>query len=100
MVARGHAAELLALLLGESKYNREDSPGAPSEQSARRLRTDALLHLNYVHRSGHTEGRMTQDGKVYAAYPKEFEDWLAAGSPGVTDAELQAFLDDHPELLT
>lgn len=97
MVASGHAAELRALLLGESIYNKPSSPGVPREQSARRLRTDALLHLEFVARSGRTEGRLQQDGKSYAAYPAEFEEWIRSGAPGLTEEELFAFAEDHPE---
>jgi hypothetical protein len=98
MVASGYAAELRALLLGESSYNKPDSPGVPSEPSARRLRTDALLHLNFVARSGLREGQIKQDGKYYAAYPAEFDEWIRSGAPGVTIEELSAFAADHPDI--
>jgi hypothetical protein len=98
MVARGFAAELLALLYGESVYNSPTSPGAPAESSARRLRTDAILHLTYVIKTVRTEGNAEVDGKFYGAYPEEFEKWIEGGAPGITEDELLAFAADHSEV--
>jgi hypothetical protein len=98
MVTSGFARELLALLLGKSVYNSPTSPGAPSESGALRLRSGAMVHLNYVARTGRLEGRVEEDGKVYSAQPVEFEKWIEAGAPGITEEELRAFAAKHPEV--
>src|SRR5512138_60440 len=98
MVSQGFAREVLALLLGESKYNRADSPGAPIEKGELRLRAAAMSHLRFVAISGANEGLLEYEGHAYSGKPEQLNEWLLAGAPGVTTEELNAFVADHPDL--
>lgn len=56
----------------------------------------AEVHLSFVEKYG-TKSLQAQEGKHHRfAYPQEFENWLAAGAPGVEDADVEAYLTANP----
>jgi hypothetical protein len=96
IVDGGRAPDLLLILEGESPYTSEDSVGAPHDPALARLWTATLYHLRFLAEFGNRSDTVLKDGRWLSAFPNEFSEWLNAGSPGVTDSELERYLRNNP----
>lgn len=96
IVAAGRAADLRAIMEGESSYTDESSDGAPRDQVLGRLWTIALYHLEFVAEFGNRSEGLMKNGKWLSPFPKEFSEWLDAGSPGISANDLEKYLHDNP----
>ncbi|HEY9105269.1 MAG TPA: hypothetical protein VIN58_01235 [Roseateles sp.] len=92
LMTTGHVGDLLLMLEGDSPYSDEHSEGAPDDRQLARLWTAALYHLRFVAEFGPSAERQFKQGKWLSAFPAEFSEWLQAGAPGVSMADLERCL--------
>lgn len=88
LIAGGKLRELVALLTGEVDASRFIIH--PQRVADRILLAHAVGHLSYLRDFPKQSGLVEKVGKVYSDYPDEFQRWLASGTPGLTDAALEA----------
>lgn len=96
----GLTKELLAVLEGNSTYSDVDSIDNLDRHS-RRLRSMAMIHLQFMLRFGASELEDKQievDGKVYSSYPEYFSAWKLAGIPGILPYRLDAMIKEAERL--
>jgi hypothetical protein len=60
------------------------------------LWTLAIHHLDFVARHGTGVDHFLEGTIHQYAYPKEFQEWLEAGAPGLPEAAFQDYLRDNP----
>ena len=89
LVTAGHASELLAVLEGESRFSDAAAPGAPENRELARLWIAAQYHLRFVSEFAENSPPQTVGGKLLSSFPDEFDRWVEAGAPGVTDLEFE-----------
>lgn len=88
LVSAGQAKKLFDLLIGESPYSQFLTN--PEKVEEKILLAEAVSHLWFFSEFGDVESPIEKGGKVYDSYPAEFEHWLNAGCPGLTEAALRA----------
>lgn len=96
MVANGRAGDLLEILMGMSDFNLPSSSKEPMTNEEQRQWQMALSHLQFVSQYGLDVSEVDDEGKQYFAYPKEFEQWLSLGHPGVEKQEVVNYLEEKP----
>lgn len=96
MLSNGRIQDLLDLMDGESEYSSDSTENMPRDEEERMLRGDALDHVRFGSKFGFSKDRVIEDEKVYCSRPKEFDEWIRRGAPGIVPDELMAYLRDHP----
>ena len=96
MLSNGRIRDLLCLMEGESEYTSDSTENMPRNEEERMLRGDALDHVRFGCKFGFSKDRVIEDEKVYCSRPKEFDEWIMRGAPGIVPEELMAYLADHP----
>jgi hypothetical protein len=56
----------------------------------------ALLHLQFISEYGLGVNEVNDQGKQHFAYPKEFDQWLNSGHPGIEKQEIIDYLRAKP----
>lgn len=77
---------LLDLLEGDAEASR--LLVHPERVEEKILLAGAVLHLKFLLMFPGQTGQVVRDGKVYSAFPDEFQQWLASGTPGLNEAAL------------
>lgn len=107
LVIHGRAHDLHSLLLGISPYCRFASPYERTIQSEailpkeeqdklRLLWTLAIHHLEFMTKYGLDLQEVREGSVWHFAHSREFDEWLRAGTPGLSEEALCAYLRDHP----
>lgn len=96
LVAADRAVDVRELVLGISRFCISEIASSPRSEVEEELRQMAEVHLSFIENYG-TKALHVQEGPRHRfAYPQEFEAWLAAGAPGVEDADVEAYLSANP----
>ncbi len=96
LVAGGRASDLLKILMGMTEFNLPSSSKEPMTDVGQRQWQMALQHLQFVSKYGLDVSEVNDKGKQYFAYPKEFDQWLDSGHPGVEKQEIIDYLRANP----
>ena len=96
LLACGRASDLLEILMGMSEFNLPSSSKESMTDDGQRLWQMALLHLQFVSDYGMDASEFNDKGKQHFAYPREFDQWLVSGHPGVEKQEIIDYLDANP----
>lgn len=96
LISSGRAADILALMEGESPYTSSEFSGAPCEKMAGRVYSMALQYLRFVTDFGVTTERVVRNGKVNVGYPNDFDEWLKNGAIGLISAEFERYILENP----
>lgn len=91
----GRFKDILDFVEGESKYISESSGGAPQDKNLRRIWILVVHHLRFLSKFGNVSEVMKGD-KCFTAHSKEFELWLDAGAPGISEQDLRDYLKENP----
>lgn len=95
LIDSGRAKDVLDFVEGESEYISDKSEGAPQTRELRRIWVLVVHHLRFVSEFGNIPAA-TKNGKRLIAYPQEFELWLDAGAPGISDQDIREYLKGNP----
>jgi len=96
LVAGGRVSDLLEILMGMSEFNLPSSSKVSMTDEGQRQWQMALLHLQFISEYGLDVNEINDEGKQHFAYPKEFDQWLESGHPGVEDQEIIDYLRAKP----
>ena len=95
LIDSGRAKDVLDFVEGESKYISDKSEGAPQARELRRIWVLVVHHLRFISEFGDIPAT-TKNGRYLFAYPQEFELWLNAGAPGISDQDIREYLKENP----
>lgn len=95
LIDSGRVKDVLDFVEGESEYISDTSEGAPQTRELRRIWVLVVHHLRFVSEFGNIPAA-TKNGKHLIAYPQEFELWLDAGAPGISDQDIREYLKENP----
>ncbi|WP_129590582.1 hypothetical protein [Stutzerimonas stutzeri] len=95
LIDSGRAKDVLDFVEGESKYISDKSEGVPQTKELRRIWVLVVHHLRFISEFGNASAA-TKDGKYLITYPQEFELWLDAGAPGISDQDIREYLKENP----
>lgn len=96
MVAGGRVSDLLEMLIGMSEFNLPSFLKKPMTDEEQRQWQMALLHLQFISKYGLDVSEVNDEGKQHFAYPKEFDQWLTSGHPGLEKQEIIDYLRAKP----
>lgn len=88
LMSAGQAKILVDLLTGESPHSQLLTN--PERVEEKILLAGAVSHLWFLSEFGDAESPIEKEGRVYASYPAEFEQWLDADCPGLSEGALRA----------
>jgi len=92
---KGFVRDVLELMEGESEFTSGESAGVPDNPDLKKLWVISVHHLRFVVEFDQGESSAVKGGKFRAPFPREFEQWLHAGAPGVASADVDACLRDR-----
>jgi hypothetical protein len=92
LMDNGLARDVLELIEGESEFTSDESSGVPDHPDLKKLWVISVHHLRFVVEFGQGETSAVKGGKFRTPFPREFEQWLQAGAPGVASADVDACL--------
>ncbi|ODB85651.1 hypothetical protein A3194_12520 [Candidatus Thiodiazotropha endoloripes] len=93
---KGRAKDLLDMLKGESKYNIEIDEDLSLDKETRKVWRMAISHVEFVSKFGLIKQKAEERGHFYSAYPRDFDNWLSLGAPGITQEEIESYLKENP----
>ena len=95
MAARRYA-DLYELVVGISKYNIASVSSRRMTSEEERAWQMTMHHLDFLSKYGDSASFIEINRRKWFAYPEEFGKWLELGAPGITIAELHAYLEAVP----
>ena len=93
---KGRSIDLLDLLKGESMYNIDTNEELPLNKDTSKIWRMAISHVEFITKSGIDRTKAEEDSKFYSAHPDDFEKWLEIGAPGITQEEIEMYLEENP----
>lgn len=96
MISNERASDLLEIMMGMSEFNMPTSSKEAMTAEEQKLWQMALLHLQFVSKYGVNFDEVDDDGKQHFSYFSEFDDWIAAGHPGVERQEVLNYIEAKP----
>lgn len=96
MLDAGRAKDILAFVEGESPYLSDASDGVPQDPELKRIWIMVVHHLRFLVEFGSGTSVQSSGGKIYSSYPDEFERWLSAGAPGISELDIERYITENP----
>lgn len=92
LLKSGNESALFQLVQRLSDFNERNNDSAHVQLSTledTRLVGTAREHLKFISKFGRDKRHVFIEGKHHFAYPEKFQEWISAGSPGVSENELR-----------
>ena len=101
LVQARRGEDLRQIALGVSKYCRSENDrkvvySPATHPSGLHPASLAFMHLEFTSRYGADALQAKERGRLWFAYPQEFELWLEQGAPGLFLEELEAYVAENP----
>ncbi|WP_124658726.1 hypothetical protein [Burkholderia anthina] len=96
MLRAGRAKDMLDFVEGESRYLSEASGGVPQDPELKRIWIMVVHHLRFLAEFGSDVSVQSSGGRVYRSYPDEFDRWLSAGAPGISEVDIKRYVEENP----
>ncbi|MCA8310865.1 hypothetical protein LGM90_20355 [Burkholderia sp. AU28942] len=96
MLRAGRAKDMLDFVEGESRYLSAASGGVPQDPELKRIWIMVVHHLRFLAEFGGDVLVQTSGGRVYRSYPEEFDKWLSAGAPGISEIDIKRYVEENP----
>lgn len=96
LLEKGRAKELRDIMFGESEFTSPESELKLNGWEEKKAWRMAFAHVEFVSKYGNEKTLVKEDGKIYSAYPDEFNEWLNLGAPGIPWQDLFAYLEKNP----
>jgi hypothetical protein len=96
MLSAGRAKDMLDFVDGESPYLSDASGGVPQDPELKRIWILVVHHLRFLAELGNSVSVQSTDGRLYGPYPDEFDRWLSAGAPGISEIDINRYIVENP----